>query len=65
MSRSEGEVSIVKASVVESNGEISCSIEETNRIRAALGLRPLDVSKPSKQQQSLDNYASKREEEKK
>jgi U4/U6.U5 tri-snRNP-associated protein 1 len=32
-----------RAMVSESNGEISCSIEETNRIRASLGLRPLDV----------------------
>ena len=29
--------------IAESNGEISCSIEETNRIRASLGLRPLDI----------------------
>jgi U4/U6.U5 tri-snRNP-associated protein 1 len=29
--------------VTESNGEISCSVEESNRIRAELGLRPLDV----------------------
>ena len=32
-----------RAVVSESNGEISGSVEETNRIRASLGLRPLDV----------------------
>jgi hypothetical protein len=29
---------------VNSSGDIECSIEETNRIRIALGLKPLDVS---------------------
>ena len=39
---------IPRAKVTESaDGEISCSIEETNRIRAALGLRPLDISSSS------------------
>ena len=28
-----------RAHVTESNGEVSCSVEETNRIRALLGLR--------------------------
>ena len=32
-----------KAQVTESGGEISCSIEETNRIRAELGLPPLEL----------------------
>lgn len=36
------EAPLVRAEVVEQNGEISCSIEETNRIRAVLGLRPLN-----------------------
>jgi U4/U6.U5 tri-snRNP-associated protein 1 len=36
-----------RAAVSESNGEISCSVEETNRIRASLGLRPLDVGESS------------------
>lgn len=35
--------SVPRAQTVERHGEVSCSIEETNRIRAALGLRPLDV----------------------
>lgn len=34
---------IPRAQVSESDGEISCSVEETNRIRIALGLRPLDL----------------------
>lgn len=39
-------MSIPKAQVTESSsGEVSCSIEETNRVRALLGLRPLDVGK--------------------
>lgn len=33
----------LRGAVTESNGEISCSVEETNRIRASLGLRPLDL----------------------
>lgn len=32
-----------KATVSEVGGEISCSIEETNRIRAELGLPPLEI----------------------
>ena len=34
---------IPTATVSEANGEISCSVEETNRIRAALGLKPLST----------------------
>jgi len=33
----------VKAQTTEKNGEISCSVVETNRIRAELGLKPLNV----------------------
>ena len=32
---------VAKAVVTEENGEISCSVEETNRIRSLLGLKPL------------------------
>ena len=35
---------IPSAKTSESNGEISCSIEETNRVRLQLGLKPLKVS---------------------
>mmetsp|Transcript_21659 Transcript_21659/g.42535 ORF Transcript_21659/g.42535 Transcript_21659/m.42535 type:complete len:692 (+) Transcript_21659:106-2181(+) len=41
----EGE--LIKAVVSESNGEISCTIEETNRVRIALGLTPLRVAPPN------------------
>ena len=36
----------LRAQTTSSNGEISCTVDETNRIRAALGLKPLRVSKP-------------------
>eukprot|EP00177_Eucheuma_denticulatum_P004774 GFKZ01008671.1.p1 GENE.GFKZ01008671.1~~GFKZ01008671.1.p1 ORF type:complete len:575 (+),score=130.28 GFKZ01008671.1:64-1788(+) len=36
----------LRAHVTSSNGEISCSVEETNRIRAALGLKPLRLKPP-------------------
>ena len=32
-----------RMNVRESNGEVSASIEETNRVRALLGLKPLNV----------------------
>jgi U4/U6.U5 tri-snRNP-associated protein 1 len=34
---------IPRALTAEANGEISCSIEETNRVRALLGLKPLKM----------------------
>ena len=39
---------VLRAATSERNGEISCSIEETNRIRKELGLRPLDIDKDEK-----------------
>lgn len=36
------EASFPRAVITESGGEISCSVEETNRIRAELGLAPLE-----------------------
>lgn len=39
-----------QAMVTDSGGEISCSIAETNRLRASLGLKPLDITpKPQKE----------------
>ena len=35
--------SFPEAIVTEANGEISCTVEETNRIRALLGMRPLRI----------------------
>ena len=56
----------LKATVSESNGEISCSVDETNRLRALLGLRPLKVDSSggkSKEQESVDNFKRTKEEE--
>jgi U4/U6.U5 tri-snRNP-associated protein 1 len=53
----------IKATVTESNGEISCSIEETNRIRALLGLKPLKVDSKSKEQISVENFHKQKEDE--
>jgi hypothetical protein len=41
-----GGAPILKANVTESGNEISCSIDETNRLRAQLVLRPLQVACP-------------------
>jgi len=35
---------IVRANVMEKDGEVSCSVEETNRIRKLLGMKPLNFS---------------------
>ena len=43
-----------KAVTTESNGEISCSIEETNRIRAELGLPPLELDDDQKEPQKSE-----------
>jgi U4/U6.U5 tri-snRNP-associated protein 1 len=42
--------------VTENNGEISCSVEETNRIRALLGLKPLNTARANKEQEAVDNF---------
>jgi U4/U6.U5 tri-snRNP-associated protein 1 len=43
-----------KAAVVEQGGEISCSVQETNRLRAQLGLKPLRI-RPTTSAASSDN----------
>ena len=43
----------IKAVVNESNGEISCSIDETNRIRLLLGLKPLNSNVNNKNSNNL------------
>ena len=56
----------LKATVTETNGEIACSVEETNRLRALLGLKPLkvdDEGAQSKEQLSVENFKRSREEE--
>ena len=48
--------------------EESISLEETNKIRISLGLKPLTDDKApadSKEKQAEDNYAKKRQEEEK
>ena len=50
-----------KATVSETNGEISCSIEETNRIRISLGLKPLNLEKPNKEREAVDNFRANAE----
>lgn len=57
----------LKAAVTETaDGEISCSIEETNRIRALLGMKPLTMEdSESKDYVAVQNMKNKREEEQK
>lgn len=53
-------------SSVDMSMEESISLEETNKIRISLGLKPLaDDSKPTddKEQEAQDNYAKQREKE--
>lgn len=60
----EGEFE-VKALVSEANGEISCSIEETNRVRALLGMKPLKLDSKTAESTALENFRLKRESESK
>lgn len=50
---------VPKAIVTEDNGEISCSIEETNRIRTLLGLKPLKDTSQSKELEAVANFKAK------
>ncbi len=43
---------LIRAVVTESNGEISCSIEESNRVRSLLGIKPLRIGENEKTFQS-------------
>ena len=63
MSHDSSNSGFVKAVVSEQNGEISCSVEETNRIRALLGMKPLVLTKPNEETQAVENFKRKREEE--
>jgi len=59
---------IPQAVVSESNGEISCSVEESNRIRAMLGLKPLktdDGGETSAEAVAVQNFRDKAEEDQK
>ncbi|OQS07004.1 U4/U6.U5 tri-snRNP-associated protein, partial [Thraustotheca clavata] len=42
-----------KPKVTESNGEISMSIEETNKLRISMGLKPLRLTKPESKEVNL------------
>jgi HIND motif len=53
----------IKAMVTEENGEISCSVDETNRIRKLLGLRPLNNEKGSNEREDVQNFHASREKE--
>lgn len=52
----------------EDNGEISCTVDETNRIRALLGLKPLNIEKTGKSQSdeaiAVENFRRKQQSEK-
>ena len=51
----------IKAMVTDENGEISCSVDETNRIRALLGLRPLNSEKGGNERAAVENFHANRE----
>eukprot|EP00636_Phaeomonas_parva_P017869 CAMPEP_0118875262 /NCGR_PEP_ID=MMETSP1163-20130328/16390_1 /TAXON_ID=124430 /ORGANISM="Phaeomonas parva, Strain CCMP2877" /LENGTH=319 /DNA_ID=CAMNT_0006810737 /DNA_START=177 /DNA_END=1133 /DNA_ORIENTATION=- len=54
----------VRAQVTEKGGEISASVEETNRVRALLGLKPLRTGKEkSKDEIAVENFKRVKEEE--
>ncbi|CAM9456184.1 unnamed protein product, partial [Choristocarpus tenellus] len=54
VSPSQVDIERIKPNVAESQGEISMSVEETNRVRLMLGLKPLNVggsnSKPTQEE---------------
>ncbi|BDA45958.1 probable U4/U6.U5 tri-snRNP-associated protein 1 at N-terminal half [Coccomyxa sp. Obi] len=56
----------IKPQVQESGGEISMSIEETNRVRISLGLKPLslETEKEQRQKEAAAREAKRAEEEK-
>eukprot|EP00752_Nemacystus_decipiens_P009481 g8477.t1 len=62
------DVEKIKPNTEENKGEISMSVEETNRVRAMLGLKPLNVGggasgKPTEEEIAVENMRLKREEE--
>ncbi len=59
---SETEGGEVRANITENGDTISCSVDETNRLRAQLGLRPLDTG-ASKEGQAVANFKKAQEEE--
>lgn len=63
MSKSSDVSTGIKAMVTDENGEISCSVDETNRIRALLGLRPLNNEKGSNEREAVQNFHANRDKE--
>ena len=61
MSKSSDVSTGIKAMVTDENGEISCSVDETNRIRALLGLRPLNNEKGSNEREAVQNFHANRD----
>ncbi|CAM9108163.1 unnamed protein product [Scytosiphon promiscuus] len=62
------DVEKIKPNTEENKGEISMSVDETNRVRAMLGLKPLNVGgggsgKPTEEEIAVENMRLKREEE--
>mmetsp|Transcript_20069 Transcript_20069/g.19362 ORF Transcript_20069/g.19362 Transcript_20069/m.19362 type:complete len:899 (+) Transcript_20069:153-2849(+) len=55
----------LKATVTDNDGEISCSVDETNRIRALLGIRPLNLDKGDNEKEAVENFRLNREREQK
>jgi len=60
IAKSEAEIKAVTSE--SSSGEISCSVDETNRVRALLGLKPLNLG-PGKEAEAVNNFKKKRQEE--
>lgn len=52
--------STLRATVTSRNGEITCSVEETNRVRAALGLRPLRTETSAAKEEPVEDKQSSR-----
>jgi len=47
---------------VNSNGEATCSIEETNKLRLALGLKPLKVEDPKEKEKNAEQQLKDKQE---
>lgn len=62
MSYEANDNQVIKAIVSEENGEVSCSIEETNRIRALLGLKPLNDVRLDKEATAVENFKNEKKE---
>jgi len=41
------------------SNEISFTVEETNKMRIALGLKPLNMEKPNKEKEAVENFRNR------